>query len=207
MKMDADYILFAQINTPFIPETDWLVSQYYPKEIIREKYGTGYYTLGKKGTTETDPVSYITETDFEAPTSGWSYHAAGLDTMLSYSGRYSNKLDSVNIYSSTFTTRVSALPKSGRKYFRISLHAMNGPGADALIVYEVIRKDKTAVWYATHLNDMIAIEDQWSKVCMIKYPYERLRNDDVLKIYVWNNSKGNAWIDAFKVELAESNSH
>ena len=84
---------------------------------------------------------------------------------------------------------------------------MNGPHADALIVYEVTRRDKTAVWNAVHINDMIAAEGQWSRVCMIKYPYERLRNDDVLKIYVWNNSKGNVWIDNFKVELADSNSH
>ena len=158
MKMDTEYILFAQVNTPFIPETDWLISQYYQKEIIRKKFGTGYYVLRKKGTAESRSVSFSTKNDFEAAISGWSEKISCLDTVVRYSGRYSNKLDSVNIYSSSFTTRISDLPEPGRKFFRISLQAMNGPDADALMVYEVTGKDKTAVWCATHLNDMMVEE-------------------------------------------------
>ncbi|HJX72393.1 MAG TPA: hypothetical protein VJ346_10580 [Bacteroidales bacterium] len=54
---------------------------------------------------------------------------------------------------------------------------------------------------------MIVKGDQWSKVGMIKYPYEKLKGDDVLKVYIWNNSGGDAWIDDFRVELAENNLH
>ncbi|HJX71119.1 MAG TPA: hypothetical protein VJ346_04185, partial [Bacteroidales bacterium] len=137
MQMDSEYVLFAQMNTPFIPETEWLISQYYPKEIIRRKFGTGFYALRKKGIAEDEPITFSSVNDFETPVPGWSDSGTGLDSMVIYSGRYSNKLDSINIYSSTYTTRITNLPKPGRKYFRITLQARPGPGADPLIVFEV----------------------------------------------------------------------
>ncbi len=207
MKMDSEYILFAQFNTTYMPETDWLITQYYPAEITRREFGAGYYTLRKKGPREFEPLSFISLNDFETPVSGWSLNSADIDTKVKFSGNKSNRLDSASIYSSTFTAMISELPNPRRKYFRITLHALNGPGTDAFIVFDVTRKDKTYIWNATKINDMIAAGDQWSKVCMIKCPYERIRNDDVLKIYVWNNSKGVVWIDDFKVELIERNRH
>ncbi|HJX72392.1 MAG TPA: hypothetical protein VJ346_10575, partial [Bacteroidales bacterium] len=127
MQMDFEYVLFAQINTPFMPETEWLIRQYYPKEIIRRKFGAGFYALRKKGIAEDESITFSSINDFEKPVPGWSDCGTGLDSMVKYSGRYSNKLDSVNIYSSTYTTRITNLPKPGRKYFRITLQARTGP--------------------------------------------------------------------------------
>jgi hypothetical protein len=201
MKTDSEYMLYAQVNTPFIPEEEWLINQYYPEKITRKEFGAGYYTLGRKGITEIEPVSYSSVNDFEAPVSGWSFNMADLDTMTRYSGKYSNRLDSVHIYSSTFIKESSEIPRLAGKHFRISLQAMTEPGADAFIVFDVTRKDKSIIWYATPLSDMMVADDHWSKVCMIKYLYEKLRDDDVLKIYVWNNSKGKVWIDNFRIEI------
>lgn len=205
--MDSEYILFVQMNTPFIAETEWLISQFYPEEVLYENFGDRYYVLRKRGYTEYESALFASTNDFETQVTAWSDPVTGLDSVFSYSGRYSNKLDSVNIYSSTYTTKISSLPKVDRNYFRITLRAKTGISADPLIVFEVKRKDKTFIWNATHLKDMMVEGDQWSKVCMVKYPYERLKADDVLKIYVWNNSRGNAWIDDFRIELIPGNGH
>ncbi|MBN2215652.1 MAG: hypothetical protein JW723_15590 [Bacteroidales bacterium] len=207
IREDSEYILFAQVNTPFMPETEWLISRYYPKEIMLKEFGNNYFTLRKKGDIKDEIVSFSSVNDFEVPVPGWSDAGRGLDSMVSCSGRYCNRLDSVNIYSSTYTTAISGIPEPAGKYFRISLMARKETGGDALIVFDVSRKDKPYIWNAVTVNDMVAENGQWSQICMFKYPYERLKKDDVLKIYVWNNSKGDGWIDDFRIELIQGDGH
>lgn len=204
MEDTSEYLLFVQINSLFMPEIDWLTKQYFPAEIMNNEFGADYYTLRRKGSVNTDSQYFSSINNFESAVSGWSGNPGCFDSLVSCSGKFSYKLDSINIYSATYEAKFSELPLSGKKFFRISLEAMIGQNTDPLIVFDVTRKGKSFVWKATHINEMIVKNHTWSKICMIKYPYEKYKSGDVLKIYVWNNSKGDVWIDDFKVELVDN---
>ncbi len=202
-KNDTKYLLYAQVNAIYMPEAEWLIHTYYPREIVRKQFGTDYFVLLKKETVGKDAVLFHSMNDFEKPAPGWSINSQHIDTVVAYSGEYSNKIDSINIYSSTFNTTFSKLPPTKNNLFRITLKALTSPTADPLIIFQVIREGKTVIWKGEHIRNMITCDGKWNNVCMFKHLYENVNKNDNLRIYVWNNSKGNVWIDDFKIEIID----
>ncbi|MBN2612990.1 MAG: hypothetical protein JXB00_15660 [Bacteroidales bacterium] len=198
-----EYFLYASVNTPYIPETECLLNNYFPEIIFRKQLGPNYYTLQKRGSAVYQAILFNNENKFEQPIAQWTENPGCLDSTGAYSGKYCCLLDSLIIYSPTFATEISGLPGMKYKHFRISVMVLTTPESDAYIVFDIVRNGKNIFWNGKKINEM-AYPGRWQKACMVQHPYLSLKKGDTLKIYIWNNSKGKLWIDDFKIEIVEN---
>ncbi|MFO7657205.1 MAG: hypothetical protein R6W78_09070 [Bacteroidales bacterium] len=198
-----EYILFASINMPYIPETECILNTYFPEKIFRKQSGPNYYSLQKRGAVSSPVTVFSSKNMFEQSVQQWTENPSCLDTLAAYSGKYSWRLDSSNIYSSTFSTAISGLPNLKNKHFRISVMALTTTESDAYIVFDVVRNGNNIFWNGKKINDMVQ-PGKWQIACTVQHLIIQLKKADTLKIYIWNNSKGKVWIDDFKIEIVEN---
>ncbi|KPK87688.1 MAG: hypothetical protein AMS27_01775 [Bacteroides sp. SM23_62_1] len=196
-----DKLLFAHINIRLWPEIPYLLNELYPGTEIIDRTRISSFIHYTSEATGKEKSLFLTYHDFESGAEGWSGDNNFLDTAQFYSGRYSNRLDSVNSFSYTFR-----LPRSeitGRKKFIINTSAkvMLTENVNTFLVIQIIRNDKTIGYYTRNIGETASERNVWNKVYFSKPIRYKLKPEDQLVVYVWNNSKGIMWVDDFLVEI------
>jgi hypothetical protein len=200
-KNKPDHLLFARINAGSKPETGNLLDELYPE--IREIHSTGISTLMQTGDgrMQTDKYLFSVHTDFETIDNKWRGNKMYLDTTNSFSGNFSNRLDSINKFSYSLEIPCSEISGPGISLINISAMVNIPDEVNAFIVLHIIRDDKTTGYYTLNLKEAVNERNAWSKVFFSRYV--RITNDckDKISIYVWNNSKGIMWVDDMDVKV------
>ncbi len=72
---------------------------------------------------------------------------------------------------------------------------------NAFLVLQIKRNDKTIGYFTRNIGNAVIERNKWRRVFFSKKIRNKLRPDDRIIVYVWNNSTGKMWVDNLKVEL------
>ena len=122
-----------------------------------------------------------------------------------HSGIYSNRLDSVNFYGESFKLTFKEISdqvvKKVKINFWVYLHDSSSKGK---LVVEINQPDKKNVfWIAKNIEDFDKKPSQWTEVTL-EFTFvkkEIMLPENVIKIYPWNLSKKEMYIDDVRIEF------
>ena len=197
----ADNFLFALINVRLKPEIFYILKELYPE--IKVVSSTRISTLMQSSTELKESVEYLYSNfnDFETIHEDWRGNSIYLDSINSFSGNYSNRLDSLNKFSYTLEIPCSEIAGNGTFIINISASVFLSEEMNAFVVLHIKRNNKTVGYYTLNLNEAFTERNAWRKVFISKYLRYKRACEDQISIYVWNNSKGTMWVDDLNVKL------
>jgi len=197
----TDNLIFSRINTRYWPEISYILKDLYPG--IKEVHSTPISMMmqfpGKP--VKAEEYLYSSFNDFESERENWKGNIHFLDTTRAFSGRYSNRLDSANKFSYTLSVSRSDITDRSKFIVNMSAAVILPEEADAFIVLQIKRDDQTTGYYARNIHEAITERNVWRKVFFSKHLRYKLKPDDQISIYIWNNSKEVLRVDDFKVDV------
>ena len=161
--------------------------------------------MQSKDKNKKNPYNILSFNDFEKEYNNWTKTTEQIDSLEAYSGNRSLKLDSMKIYSPVYAKKFSAITNSKKCNFRISLYSKFEQGSEPIIVFSTSRKTKNVIWQGENMNLYCYHPQNWCKAYLIKEIYSEIEPNDIVEIYVWNNSKKSIWIDDVKIEVLNIN--
>ncbi len=142
--------------------------------------------------------------DFEDKES--EYARKHYSEFVSKSGKYSLKMDSINIFSPGIEKKFTELTEKDHAWIRASAYVY--PVIDTkenplTLVITFQHKDGSYKYRALNTEDLNLKLNEWNKISMdYLTPWLRSKND-MIKIYFWHRGKNEVYIDDFKVEVFE----
>ncbi|MCK4407220.1 MAG: glycosyltransferase family 39 protein [Bacteroidales bacterium] len=142
--------------------------------------------------------------DFEDKES--EYATKHYSEFVSISGKYSLKMDSINIFSPGIEKKFTELTEKDHVWIRASAYVY--PVVDTkenplTLVITFQHKDGNYKYRALNTEDLNLKLNEWNKISMdYLTPWLRSKND-MIKIYFWLRGKNEVYIDDFKVEVFE----
>lgn len=124
-----------------------------------------------------------------------------IDSTVNFSGLYSQKLDSLNTFSSSFSFSSDRI--NNNTALKVSFMGKFNKDTKGVVVLNVNRGEKQISWKGNGIDVFFNPQNQWQKVITTFQIKDALMPNDVIKIYVWNPEKENMWIDDLKIELVE----
>lgn len=199
-KFDNEYLLYYHANKVQYPLVSYIIDEYYPSIIKSENFGSSYYILAKKS--QEDPINTIESfNDFENDVPNWSINNKAIDSLTSFSGINSFKLDSNITYSSTFSNKYAGLKNPQGTSILVSAIVKSETKIDPYIVFQIDREGKTVIWRTETFSTFYISNKKWYKVyLLIDIDEENIKPEDVFSVYVWNKDKNTFWIDDFTIK-------
>ncbi len=189
-----------------------ILSSYYPYTIRRSDfYGGTFYLLSKRSTGHTPQQTYISVNDFEQSYPDWSSSDQKyISDSISFSGKHSYKMDSLNEWGPSYTCALDKITSSNYNFITVDIEILPLENLnDVYIVSSFESAGKTIDWRSTPLSDFITYDGahRWQKA------YHSIKLSDInldyahvtAKIYIWNKGKKNFYLDDFKVRTFEGN--
>ncbi len=133
-------------------------------------------------------------------------NAAKKDSTYAYSGRYSFKLDSTNIYSPHIAYPYFKITNKDHAWIKVTAYVYSTKDmADnpfSLVVH-FTHKDYPYK-YKTYDSEKMKIEPcKWNKIVFYYLTPEVRRENDKLMVYVWLRGKGTLYVDDLQVDVYE----
>jgi len=138
--------------------------------------------------------------DFETKKPFWTVNSA--DIIDNENG----KMNSIIEYSATFSFPVDSLLAATKNNILISsnLQCRFEDKTDAVLVVSLEDETGNYIWKGLGVNKYIKAYSNWWEIKQnVIIPYNELKNNSVLKIYLWNKNKRKAYIDDFEVKIIE----
>jgi hypothetical protein len=128
------------------------------------------------------------------------------DSTRSYSGKYSFKMDSANIFSSAIEAPYYELTNKGHAWIRLTayVYPMKDASVDpfSLVVHFV--HNGYPYKYYTYDSPKMKLElNKWNKITFDYLTPEVRRDKDYLKVYFWNRGKAVFYVDDLQVDVFE----
>jgi len=196
--IDKKYLCYIHINMPYYYEEEEILKFYYPLEIRKINYGRNFVLILQKDKTcsvvNNNPVFY---TQFENVNLNTK-----LDSTESFSGKYSNYIDSINRYSFTYENTIKELNLKKAKYLKVELKfKRKSINSDPLAIVEILRNGKTFYYQWIPLKWFEAEYNQWNFASIFFPLVEFLKDDDIIKVYISAfPDDDRVYIDDFKIE-------
>jgi hypothetical protein len=139
--------------------------------------------------------------DFEKETPHWYQNNLDITNATKYEGDNSYM---VNEYSSTFIYTIDSLPEDSLNHFIISaqLYCNFDKETKSKLVISFETKDGAYIWQGKEVNKYLKAYSNW---CPVKFDIELSKKDikpkTILKIFLWNIDKREAYIDDFNVKI------
>jgi len=143
--------------------------------------------------------TFHTLNHFEYPVAYWSESI--ISEEIKYAGEKSNKLPE---YSATFVFPLDSLylEESNKLLISCNLNCYFENPTNAKIVIAIEHDGETYIWQGFDLNKFIRAYSNWCHAqCETEINAGELRNNSILKIYVWNEDKKTGYIDNFEIKL------
>lgn len=159
----------------------------------------------KMRNTEQDmEVFYQSQNDFEAPCPNWSARNITAIGNTAHSGTHVSALNNVQAFSEGFTMLTDSLPKRNNIYLRIKCwkYAIDNDLAAALVV-DISKPGAESIFYKGRSLDP-DFENERYKWLSVKYAVklpDHIPAGNLLKVYIFNPSKKNLYVDDFSVEV------
>ncbi len=193
------YVCYFQTNTQIESDLLNILKDDHKQVIAQEKNQNYSHILLRKIKKEPTTISPFYFNDFEKSD---LYQAGHLyDSIYSYKGRNSEKLDKDHGFSSGINVPNNALAHTKAFSYNVSFYSKFKEGDGGLIVLDVNRNGKTVSWKAVTMNDYYSERNEWRKIITILTPDIELQPEDIVKVYVWNNNGKDIWIDNLKIEV------
>lgn len=194
------YIFYAQINKHTQTNLDYIfLSQFMSikKNYIGKLSWDCIYQQSISDYTKNE----ITFNNFDKHNNNWTVNNYGIDSLIFFTSPHSFHLDSTIIYSPVFKKSVKEIINKTDKTMLISVMCRIERGADPIIVFQTNRGKNNLIWKGENIAKWQQKDNKdWFKSFMIINLKElNLKPDDIVSIYVWNNSKKQVWIDNLKV--------
>lgn len=180
-NIDREYLCYVHNNIMNYPEIESILRYYFPYEMKRFKYGRNFVLILKKGVKQSESNSHsIFYTDFESISGNFK-----LDSVNCFSGKYCNYIDSLNIYSFTFESKVKEVNIKHSKYLKVSLKfKRNSLKTRPLLIVDISRKGRMVYYQWIPLEWFEADVKKWNYASVIFPMNIFLKNDDLIKVYV-----------------------
>jgi hypothetical protein len=195
-----DSLFYAQINKIKFPEIKEIISDYYRNTIREDDLGNSFSIYATKQVKGNSAYSLVSYNNFETDNINWTKKNDEVDSTDAYSGKKCVRLDSSHIYSPVFSGKRSIITNSNNCIIRVSLYAKFDQIAEPIIVFSIRRGKKNIVWQGENMNNYCQDSQQWNKAYLVAEIGSNIKPDDIIEIYVWNNSKKVLRIDDFKIE-------
>lgn len=203
----SDYFIYVLSNSFSPYEVDFYIKDKYSYVEKTIPIKDGKIIIYKKDKTcdEKFKVNFFTKNNFEKSVEFWNNNKQMRDSLFVFKGRYSCKLDSVNIYSSAFVSSFESLgiksPKNN--VIHISFYAYLTENSNPLIIYDKQPFFGNYEWKSIPIREHNNENNKWIKInaaiSLKNLDYKK----DVIKIYVWNQDNSTFYIDNFKIEFIE----
>lgn len=202
-----------QINDGII-HTSRMTCKYYWKVFLKTKTNEDnlkYLLVNRSydGVEKMPDVSNFTHTklaifDYEDTTE--TEFSACRDSSLSYSGRYSLRIDTANIYSPAYKRTFQSL--TDKEYAWVRISAFVYPTTDfksnpASMVATFMHNGWNYKYTINDLDKANLELNKWNKVSLDYMTPEARRKTDILNVYFWLRGKNAFYIDDMRIDLYE----
>jgi len=200
-EIDKEYLCYVHNQITFYPEEEAILRYYFPELIKKIKYGRNFILVLKRGKNNLSNVNNkIFFTNFD----NLSINAR-LDSIESFSGKYSNYIDGINIYSYTYESNAKKSKLQHVKYLKVSLKfKRKSDNTDPLIIVDISRNGKMVYYQWIPLKWFESDINQWNYASAVFPINEILKNNDIVKIYIANrNNDDKVYIDDFEIAIID----
>ena len=193
------HLVFASYNLPFGPEAEELIRKHFPNLAQSGESGKTKIKLFDRQQ-ERIPL-FQTLNDLEQAYPNWSGNLSLRDTLKSFSGAFSWRMDGKNPGSPALVASFENLNIEGSFRLVASAKAWLTPGSDAAL-YVVVEREGKSIWRRTvRCSEMIAQHQAWTTVMLAAEPDIQPQADDILKVFFWIEGDKALWLDDFGVEV------
>ena len=198
------YLIYGNFNALNPPDVKYYILDNYPCAAEESNY-KGNQIIVYKRSHDCRPEKYFRkiENGFEDKNNLWSANAGNLDSACVYSGNYSYRLDSIAIYSPTYQGSFNdlSIKNPGHLTIDISAFIFMKEGSEPLIVFSKESVLKSNIWKGYNIRKHFNTNSKWIKArYTIRLPKGYNKNDK-FKIYIWNNSKSEFYIDNMEIKF------
>ena len=128
------------------------------------------------------------------------FEMGSLSDEKSFSGTYSSKVDKENSISILFRKKYKFIPDSSRNEIYISLKAYQGSlNSDAKLTIQTEGIDGQKSWIDIPIASQVYNQNQWNDFSYTFTIPETMKNEEIIKIFVYNPSSKPVYVDDFKI--------
>jgi hypothetical protein len=200
----ATYFLYGWTNVWHPYEAARIIMNKFPLIAEKDTFFNSEIILYKRDTTVvTTKIQLPDATDFED--NHWGDELKLRTDELAHSGKYSQKLDDKTEYSISFTKPLSSLqPPENKLVTAIAWVNAKEKDNNAKLVLSFESGGKAFEWYSASVASFNLKPGEWQKVT-ISRPVPKMKgNDDVMKVYIWNEGKKTFYVDDFEVRVEKT---
>ncbi|MBL4651825.1 MAG: glycosyltransferase family 39 protein [Flavobacteriales bacterium] len=194
----ADYFVFSWSNTQTPLELYEIILQKYPHIEQQKIYYNSAITLFSKDAQNTS-TSFSSNLNYVNPnTTFWNLKKENIvisDSMLL------EKMNADILYSSTFETSVEKLTfDKNDNYIVASIDYKSDSNINPLLVLTITRGDENIIWRSANFSDYNS-NDEYSTVFICTKIPSNAKPTDIIKAFVWNNSKDSLQFNNFSIKI------
>jgi hypothetical protein len=193
-------LAMVSLFAPFSPEETFILSSW---DCITEDNLNGFGNVShlKKGNNRR---VYKTFNDFEQVVPGWKGHVKALDSLNSFSGRLSNRIDGDSPGSYACRLKFGEGTVPGLPEGRITVLArarVRGNAEGASLIIQKRRGNLAVETFPLPLAGLTKPGDGWVQVAKAGTFRKDFLPDDELIVYIWGSEKTKLYADDFSLEI------
>jgi hypothetical protein len=191
---EAQEVLLAFAGVPIPLEVYELAKTTYPEVKVQKRYfNSEFLVLGKS---DKKRATYFEASWAESER--WEFNEdQWLDTSIQGKVR-PYKIESNSLYSFTYKNKLGKLSTTEHPWLCISLKAKSEAASNFKIVVDVSREGETIFWRSFDSQTFYQ-ENQWYQVLYVWTREQTLKDEDEIKIYLWNPDKSEFYLHDLKV--------
>jgi len=203
------YGCLSEADVDYLP----IFLTYYPYLVKQYNFFKGnFYIFSSEKNKYPSAVEFESKEDFEGlPAKGWTaVNNSQLVDSVHFSGQHAYRMDSLHEYGPTFSFNLKDMIKNKNDIIVFSAELYLLSDANDISMVESLESDgKVVHWAGSSMNDFIVKGEKgkWIKV------YETLKLSDInmdnpdmqVKMFIWNSSKRNFYIDDMSVSVIKGN--
>lgn len=207
---NSPYLLYAWTNSLNPLEVHEIIMEKYPLILQREYYfNAEIYLFGKKNAgidLSRDDLNFKSINSFEIPVDGWAGSEGTIVDSKIFSGNKAVRLEGALEYSPTFKAKVGDILKTPDDIINVSLMGyLATADAEAQVVIAFENKGENLSWSSNKFSYFLKQPTKWGKVFFSLRLPEKISKQDLVSIYVWDNSKKLVFIDNIEVKITKGN--
>ena len=193
-KQDADQVMLAFAGVAIPLEIYELAKTRYPNVEIQKRFFNSEFLVLSES--EQERATYFSES--WGASERWEFdESLWLDTSIQGLAR-PYKIESNSLYSFTYKNKLGKLSSEQHPWLVISLKAKSAIESNFKIVVDVSREGETIFWRSFDSQTFYK-ENEWYQVLYVWTRDKALKDEDEIKIYLWNPDKSEFYLHDLKV--------